>query len=118
MMNKRGFSMQEFLIAGLLFTGVIVFFTMGIADIQGNYPNSPNIVSESFEQNYNQLQQQTDDINTMRETALSGEGLSFRGAFDVTFGSFFTIMQLIFGTIVQFASVFTFLIIDFPFLDN
>ncbi len=118
MINKKGgFSTQDFIISGLLFTSVIVFFVIGIADIQNNYPDSPNIISESFSSNYDKLSTQTQDINTMRETSLSGEGLSFRGAFDVTFGSFFTVMQLTFGTLGLFGNMYTSLTTDFPFVD-
>ena len=121
MMNKKGgagFSTQDFIIAGLLFTAVIVFFVIAIADIQNNYPDSPNIISESFSTNYNKLTDQTSDINTMRETSLSGEGLSFRGAFDVTFGSFFTIIQLVFNTMGLFGDMYTNLTSDFPFVNS
>ena len=118
MINKKGFQTRDFVIAGLMFTAVIIFFTIGIADMQGNYPNATNIVSEDFEANYNELTAQTDSINTMRETALSGEGLSFRGAFDVTFGSFFTIMQLIFSTLGLFGNMYLSLTTDFPFIDS
>ena len=119
MMNKKGgFSTQDFIISGLLFTGVIVFFVIGIAGIQNNYPESPDIISDSFSKNYNQLTEQTTDINTMRETSLSGEGLSFRGAFDVTFGSFFTVMQLTFGTISLFGDMYASLATDFPFVNS
>ena len=119
MKNKKGgFSTQDFLISGLLFTAVIVFFVIGIADIQNNYPSSPNIISESFSANYDKLSSQTSAINTMRETSLSGEGLSFRGAFDVTFGSFFTIMQLTFDTLGLFGNMYTSLTEDFPFVDS
>lgn len=118
MINKKGFTTQEFIIAGLLFTAVVVFFVIGIADIQNNYPDAPNIISETFSDNYNSLTEQTTDINTMRNTSLSGEGLSFRGAFDVTFGSFFTIMQLVFGTLTLFGDMYTSLTTDFPFIDS
>lgn len=119
MINKRGgFSTQDFIISGLLFTAVIVFFVIGIAGMQNNYPDSPNIISDSFSDNYNKLTEQTTDVNTMRETSLSGEGLSFRGAFDVTFGSFFTIMQLTFGTISLFGDMYTSLTSDFPFVNS
>ena len=111
-------STQEFIIAGLLFTAVIVFFVIAIADVQNNYPDAPNIVSDSFSDNYNSLTEQTQDIDTMRNTSLSGEGLSFRGAFDVTFGSFFTIMQLTFGTLTLFGDMYTNLTTDFPFIDS
>ncbi len=118
MINKKGFTTQEFVIAGLLFTAVIVFFVIAIADVQNQYPDSPNIISDSFSDNYNQLTSQTQDIDIMRNTSLSGEGLSFRGAFDVTFGSFFTIMQLVFGTITLFGDMYTSLTTDFPFIDS
>ena len=110
--------MQDFVISGLLFTGMIIFYVIGIADIQGNYPNAENIISQDFSDNYNKLTEQTDTINTMRETSLSGEGLSFRGAFDVTFGSFFTIMQLMFSTLDLFGGMYTSLTTDFPFIDS
>ena len=118
MINKKGFNTRDFIISGLLFTAIIVFYVIGIADIQGNYPDATNIISEDFSNNYNRLTQQTETINTMRETSLSGEGLSFRGAFDVTFGSFFTIMQLMFSTLDLFSNMYTTLTTDFPFIDS
>lgn len=118
MINKKGFNTRDFIISGLLFTAIIVFYVIGIADIQGNYPDANNIISQDFSDNYNRLTAQTETINTMRETSLSGEGLSFRGAFDVTFGSFFTIMQLMFSTLDLFSNMYTSLTTDFPFIDS
>lgn len=119
MMNKKGgFSTQDFIISGLLFTAIIVFFVIGIADIQNNYPDATNIINEDFANNYDKLTEQTSRINTMRNTSLSGEGLSFRGTFDVTFGSFFTIMQLTFNTLDLFGNMYTSLSTDFPFLES
>ena len=117
-MNKKGFSTSEFIIAGLLFTSIIIFTVIGITGFQSNYPGYTNIVSEDFETTYNQLSEQTATIDKMRNTSLSGEGLSFRGAFDVTFGSFFTIMQLAFGTLNLFGDMYVNLTTDFPFLDS
>lgn len=117
-MNKKGFNTKDFIISGLLFTGIIIFYVIGIADIQGNYPDASNIISEDFSDNYNKLTEQTSDVNKMRETSLSGEGLTFRGAFDVTFGSFFTIMQLMFSTLDLFSDTYTSLTSDFPFIDS
>ena len=118
MKNKKGFVTQDFVIAGLLFTAVIIFFSIAITDMQNNYPDNPNIVSESFSENYNKLSEQTQTIDTMRNTSLSGEGLTFRGAFDVTFGSFFTIMQLTFSTLTLFGDMYSNMATDFPFLDS
>ncbi len=118
MINKKGFTTKDFIIAGLLFTAVISFFVIGIADVQSNYPDNPSIISDSFSANYDKLTNQTASINTMRETALSGEGLSFRGAFDVTFGSFFTVMQLVFSTLTLFGTMYLNLTTDFPMIDS
>ena len=117
-MNKRAFSTSEFIISGLLFTSIIILTVISITGIQSNYPDFTNIVSEDFEDTYNKLSEQTNTIDRMRNTSLSGEGLSFRGAFDVTFGSFFTIMQLVFGTLGLFGDMYVNLITDFPFLDS
>ena len=118
MINKKGFTTKDFLIAGLLFTAVISFFVIGIADMQTYYPDNPSIISDSFSEHYDQLTNQTQTIDTMRETSLSGEGLSFRGVFDVTFGSFFTIMQLVFSTLKLFGNMYVNLTLDFPMIDS
>lgn len=54
----------------------------------------------------------------MRGTATAGEGLEFRGTFDVTFGSFFTIMQLVFATLNLFGNMWVNIVRDFTFLDS
>jgi len=117
MMNKKGFNTSDFVISGLLFTAVVIFSVLAITGLQSNYPGFENIVDQDFEDTYNRLGTQTDTIDRMRNTSLSGEGLSFRGAFDVTFGSFFTIMQLTFGTLSLFGDMYVNLTTDFPFLD-
>lgn len=116
-MNKKGFNTSEFIISGILFTSIVIFAVLAITGMQSNYPEYSNIVSEDFESTYNQLSEQTATIDKMRNTSLSGEGLSFRGTFDVTFGSFFTIMQLAFGTLNLFGEMYVNLTTDFPFLD-
>ncbi len=118
MITKKGFQTRDFLIAGLLFTAVVIFFVIGIADMQGNYPDNTNIVSQTFEDNYNKLSEQTQSLALMKNTSLSGEGLTFRGAFDVTFGSFFTIIQLTFSTLDLFSGMYANITTDFPFVDS
>ncbi len=119
-MNKKAFSTSEFIISGLLFTSVIILVTIAITAMQSNYPTGDftNIVDNDFVETYNKLSEQTTTIDQMRNTSLSGEGLSFRGAFDVTFGSFFTIMQLVFGTLSLFGDMYVNITTDFPFLDS
>lgn len=116
-MNKRGFTTQDLVISGLLFTAIVIFSVLGIAGLETNYPDLTPIVDSDFSDNYDRLTEQTTSIDTMRNTSLSGEGLSFRGLFDVTFGSFFTIMKLVFNTVGLFGDVFSNLTTDFPFID-
>ena len=118
MMNKRAFATKDFVIATLLFSTIILLFSLGIASMQGNYQDNPNIIDQDYADTYSRGQEDLDDINTMRETALSGEGLTFRGTFDVTFGSFFTVMQLIFGSLVAWGTIVVFLPITFGILDS
>lgn len=116
--NKRGFATRDFVIASLLFMGIVSLFTIGLGSVQSNYPDAADIVDPTFSENYDKLTEQTEVLNTMRETALSGEGLSFRGAFDVTFGSFFTIMQLVFSSLGVFGAMYLNIPTDFPFLSS
>lgn len=118
-MNKKAFNTSQFITSGLLFTLIIILVTLSIIGMQSSYPegNFTNIVDVDFVETYDKLSEQTETIDKMRNTSLSGEGLSFRGAFDVTFGSFFTIMQLVFGTLGLFGDMYVNLTTDFSFLD-
>lgn len=118
MMNKKGFTSQDFVISGLLFVAMIVFFVIAISSGQTNYPNSPDIIDPTFESKYNTLQEQLDDVTTIRDQVTSEEGLSFLGTFDVVFSSFFTVVSLVFGTLDLFGTMYLNLSTDFPFIDS
>lgn len=53
--SKKGFTTQDFVIAGLLFSGVVAFFVLAILGISANYPDNPNIINENFSSSYNTL---------------------------------------------------------------
>ncbi len=65
-----------------------------------------DLVDEDFSRNYNKLSNVTDNVGTILETTRSGSGLSFKGAFDVTFGAAFTAIQLVFSTLGLMQDVF------------
>ena len=115
--KKAQFSTATFLIAGLLFSIIIALFVLQVAEIENNYPGS-DMTNEDFAENYDQLSEISENVETMRETASSSEGLEFRGLFDVTFGSFFTVIQLLLSTLTLFVSMGTNFVTDFPFLDS
>lgn len=102
--NKRGYLTRDFVQAGLLLTGVVAIMVLMVAGIAAEYDNT-TIVDPSFSENYDKLSDITDNVEIIRETTTSGEGLSFRGAFDVAFGAAFTGIQLVFSTLTLLGSV-------------
>ncbi len=100
------------MIAGIFLMGVIALFILMIGDISSNYQTT-NIVDEEFAQKYDQLTNVTDNVGVILETTRSGSGLSFRGAFDVTFGAAFTAIQLVFATLGLMQNVFINFTTDF-----
>ncbi len=116
--NKRAqFSTSTFVIAGLIFSGIVAFWVIAIADLEQEYPGS-NLTSPTFSKNYDKLTQTAESVEVIRSTASSEEGLTFQGAFDVTFGSFFTVVQLILATLGLFVGLGGNISTDFPFISS
>ena len=87
----------------------MVLMVQGIADSYGN----EDLVDESFSDKYDQLNNVTEPVKTLLDETTSGGGLSFKGAFDVTFGAAFVAINLIFGTVQLFSNVFVNVLADF-----
>ncbi len=104
MINKHGFLTRDFVIAGVLFSGIVALFVLMIAGISDEY-DSTLLTNEDFAANYDTLVQQTDRIETARGTASAGDGLSFLGTFDVAFQSTFTVIQMVFQTLNLFGDM-------------
>ena len=102
--NKRGFLTRNFVIAGILFSGVVALYVLAIAGISSEY-DSTLLINEDFAENYNKLTQQTERVETAREAASAGDGLSFIGTFDVAFQSTFTVIQMVFQTLDLFGDI-------------
>ncbi len=103
-LNKKGFLTRDFLIAGILFSGMVALFVLMIAGISDEYDSSL-LTNEEFAANYDTLVEQTDRIETARQTAAAGDGLSFIGTFDVAFQSTFTVIQMVFQTLNLFGDM-------------
>jgi len=103
-MNKKGFLTRDFVVAGILFSGLIALFVLAIAGIQSEY-NSDLLTNPEFAENYDKLTEQTAKIETARSAASAGEGLSFLGTFDVVFQSTFTVIQMVFSTLDLFGDM-------------
>ena len=104
MITKKPFLTRDFVIAGVLFSGILALFVLSIAGISDEYDNTL-LINQDFADNYDRLTEQTDKIETARETSSAGSGLSFLGTFDVAFQSTFTIFQMIFQSLDLFGDM-------------
>ncbi len=102
--TKKSFLTRNFLIAGILFSGMVALFVLAVAGISDQYDTSI-LTNEEFSENYDKLVQQTERIETARDAASAGDGLSFIGTFDVAFQSTFTVIQMVFQTLDLFGSI-------------
>ncbi len=104
MITKKPFLTRDFIIAGLLFSGLIALWVLAIAGIQSEY-DSTLLTNEKFASQYDRLTEQTAKVETARSAASAGGGLSFVGTFDVAFQSVFTVFQMIFSTLDLFGDM-------------
>lgn len=102
--NKKSFLTREFIMAGVLFSGMIALWVLAIGGISDQY-DSTLLVNDEFADNYDRLTEQTEKIETARKTAAAGGGLSFIGTFDVAFQSTFTVIQMVFSTLDLFGDM-------------
>lgn len=103
--RKKGFLTRDFVIAGILLMGIIAIMILMIQDVADNY-GQQDLIDPDFAENYDKLTNVTSNVETILETTRSGSGLSFKGAFDVTFGAAFTAIQLVFSTLGLMQNVF------------
>ena len=114
---KKGFLTRDFVIAGILFSGMIALLVLAIGGISYEY-DSNLLVNEEFSDNYDRLATQTEKIETSRQASAAGEGLSFVGTFDVAFQSTFTVIQMVFSTLDLFGDMTSSFAEDFGFDAN
>lgn len=115
--SKKGWILRDFVIAGLLLSGMIALVVLMIASVQNNYPGS-DLTDPTFQSKYDKLTEISSLVELGRNTTASGEGFDFKGTFDVAFQSTFTVIQLGFATLSLFTSMGDSIIEDFAFLDS
>jgi len=112
MIRKKGYLTRDFVIAGIFLMGVIAIMILMVQGMADNYDRQ-DLVDEGFSENYDKLSNVTDNVGTILNATRSGSGLSFKGAFDVTFGAAFTAIQLVFSTLGLMQNVFINFATDF-----
>lgn len=101
---KKAFLTRDFVIAGILFSGIVALWVLAVAGIQDQY-GSTLLTNDDFAEQYDRLTEQTEKIETARSATAAGEGLSFIGTFDVAFQSTFTVIQMVFSTLDLFGDM-------------
>ena len=96
--NKKGFLPRDFVVAALLFSGMIALTVLIIAGMAAEYDNT-DIVNEDFAETYDQLDLTLQGVGTMQNSSTSNEETGFIGTFDVVFGATFTVIQLVFDSL-------------------
>lgn len=114
---KKGWIARDFVVAGLLFSGIISFFVLFLSGLGSEYSNT-DLTSDTFSANYDKLTAIADKVEVMRSSSTAGEGLTFLGSFDVAFQATFTVLQLVFSTLGLVGSIPGKMIVDFTFIDS
>ena len=104
MITKKPFLTRNFVIAGVLFSGIVALFVLAVAGISNEY-DSVLLTNEDFGDTYDRLVTQTERIETARAAAATGDGLSFIGTFDVAFQATFTVIRMVFQTLDLFGDI-------------
>lgn len=118
--QKKGFLIRDFIIAGVLFGMVLALFIFALADTNNNYANIPdvnkNVISPEFESHYSQFDAIINKANGMTSAVQSSGGLSFLGAFDVAFNSVFTVIALVWSSVLIYTGMAKWIPQDFTFI--
>ena len=98
MINKKAFSTRDFVIAMLIFSGVIGLLVISVASIANDYDN-PNIINPEFSSKFDNFENDTNRAGGMMD-AITGEGgLSLVGTVEVVFFSTFRVISLVLSSI-------------------
>jgi len=115
--NKKGFLPRDFVVAALLFSGMIALTVLIIAGMAAEYDNT-DIVNEDFAETYDQLDLTLQGVGTMQNSSTSNEETGFIGTFDVVFGATFTVIQLVFDSLGLYGDMASSISSDFSFIDS
>jgi hypothetical protein len=113
----KGFLLRDFVITGLLFGLVVSLYIIQVGSIADNY-NNQEIVSASFADNYDKLSANTANLETSFQSVKSGNGLDLVGTFNVAFNSVFTVVNMMWDSLLIYTNMAGNVADDFNFLDS
>lgn len=96
--KKSQWLARDWIIALILFSGVIALMVLMVAGQAQEYNNNA-IINPAIQENYAKLDATTQIAQDSFDATNNKEGLSFFGAFDTLFTSAFTVISLVFNSI-------------------
>ena len=96
--DKKGFLARDWIIAAILFSGVIALFVLATGGMVDEY-GTPNVTSPAFERTFDKLSNNTGIAQSMWEKTSGEEGLSTVGTFTLLFSSTFEVIRLVFSSV-------------------
>ena len=98
-MNKKGWVARDFIIAMLVFSGVLAMFVVMIGSVANDYDNT-NIISPDFSDKFDKFSENVDTGGEMWAASTGEGGLSLFGTADLLFFSTFRVISLVFSSVV------------------
>lgn len=97
--SKKGeFLARDWVVAAILFSGIIALFVMATGSMTNEY-DSENVTSEEFDEKFNKFENNTKIAANMWNQTTGEGGLSTVGSFDVLFKSTFGVISLVFNSV-------------------
>ena len=96
--NKRGWVARDFVIAMLLFSGVLAMFVLMIGSLASDYGNTEVIIPE-FSAKFDKFSENVDTGGEMWKASSGEGGLSLVGTADLLFFSTFKVISLVFDSV-------------------
>jgi hypothetical protein len=115
--QKKGFLLRDFIIVGILFGMVISLYILQVASIAQNYNNN-DIISPEFSEHYSTLQTNLDKLDTSTQAVQGTGGLNLIGTFNIAFNSVFTVVAMVWDSVLIYTNMAGNVAGDFTFLDQ
>lgn len=98
MINKKGMLARDWVIAAVLFSGIIALFVLQTGALTDRY-NAENVTSDEFSEKFDKFEDNTALATEMWNETRGEGGLSTVGTFDVLFKSTFGVISLVFSSV-------------------
>jgi len=117
MKQKKGFLLRDFVVVGILFGLVVALYIIMVGSMANNYHNT-EIVSASFSEHYSKLGTNLNQLDTSFSSVKGSGGLNLIGTFNIAFNSVFTVVSMVWDSLMIYTGMAGNIAGDFSFLDQ